>query len=54
MTRDTTSHIVQYQANRDDTSCWAECSCGDKGPRHPGSITEYAQKMDAWADSHES
>jgi len=48
-----TEHWVSYQTNADATLSWAECSCGDRGPRYPGSVADYLRVLDAWADVHE-
>ena len=47
-----TEHWVRYQTNASHAS-WAECSCGDRGPRYPGSVADYLRVLDAWADVHE-
>lgn len=48
-----TEHRVSYQTNDSATLSWAECSCGERGPRYPGAVADYLRMLDAWADVHE-
>lgn len=48
-------HITGYDANRQDTKCWATCSCDTRGPVLNGSMTDPKNigEMDRWIKLHE-
>lgn len=50
----TNEHITGFDANRQDTKCWADCSCGKRGPVLNGSTTDPTnlREMDKWAETH--
>lgn len=54
MVGDTQPHDTGYDSNREDTKCWADCSCGSRGPVLNGSASDEAMKkeMRRWANWH--
>lgn len=46
------AHIVTYAENSSGSKSWAQCSCGEHGPKHDGGAERTWSRLDAWAELH--